>query len=116
MLLICDAHGIVIGGSMLDEKLKSVGPGIASVRKHKAQLEQLERLCAWIDLHLDEPIGWQELIAQTGWDYQEIQTVFYRHKCTTAMTWIRLRREMRSVNVDAAVQRLFTNSHKLPSP
>jgi len=50
-----------------------------------------------------------KLMTQTGWDDEEIQTVFYRYKCTTAMTWIRLRREMRAANVDVAVQRLFTH-------
>jgi hypothetical protein len=101
---------------MLDEKQKRFGSLGASVRKHHDQREQLEALCVWIDQHLDEPIGWQELIAQTGWDYQEIQTVFYRYKCTTAMTWIRLRREMRAGTLDLAVQRLFTIGPKAARP
>jgi AraC-like DNA-binding protein len=64
------------------------------------QREQLDALCRWIELHLNEPIGWQELMAQTGWDYQTIQTLFYRYKCTTAMTWIRLRRQMQTSGAD----------------
>jgi hypothetical protein len=76
---------------MLEEKLKRLGSLGASGRRHQDQREQLDALCDWIDRHIDQPIGWQELIAQTGWDYQEIQTVFYRYKCTTARTWIRLR-------------------------
>ncbi|WP_395667515.1 hypothetical protein [Rhodoferax sp.] len=97
---------------MLEEKLKRLGSLGASGRRHQDQREQLDALCDWIDRHIDQPIGWQELIAQTGWDYQEIQTVFYRYKCTTAMTWIRLRREMRTSAVDVAVQRLFITDPK----
>lgn len=81
---------------MSDWKMKSFVSLSPTDDRYQAQREQFEKLCSWIDLHLDEPIGWQELMEQSGWDYQTIQTLFYRHKCATAMTWIRLRRQART--------------------
>ena len=72
--------------------------------RYQAQRKQVESLCNWIELHLDEPIGWQELMDQSGLDYQTIQTLFYRHKCATAMTWIRLRRQAKTSPADLHVQ------------
>lgn len=31
--------------------------------------QTFEELCAWIEAHLDEPIGWQELMARSGLDH-----------------------------------------------
>ena len=78
---------------MLHWKLKSFVSLSPTDERYQLQREQFEALCNWIDSHLDEPIGWQELMEQSGWDYQTIQTHFYRYKCATAMTWIRLRRQ-----------------------
>jgi methylphosphotriester-DNA--protein-cysteine methyltransferase len=55
--------------------------------------QKFEDLCLWIDDHLGEPIGWQQLFAQSELDYQKLQILFYRYKNTTPMTWIRRRRE-----------------------
>lgn len=64
--------------------------------KPQTSEQQLEKLCAWIDLHIDESIGWPELIHQSGLDFHTIQLIFSRYKSTTPMTWIRNRR--REVN------------------
>ena len=53
---------------------------------------QLENLCAWIDQHIDESIGWPELIRQSGLSSTALQSLFWRWKATTPMTWIRQRR------------------------
>ena len=53
---------------------------------------QLENLCAWIDEHIEQPIGWPELTLQSGLSYQALQSLFWRWKVTTLMTWIRQRR------------------------
>ena len=53
---------------------------------------QLENLCAWIDEHIEQPIGWPELMLQSGLSYQALQSLFWRWKATTPMTWIRQRR------------------------
>ena len=79
---------------MLHEKPNRFAAPSPSDGSFTSQRAQLDALCLWIEAHLNEPIGWQDLMAQSGWDYQTIQTLFYRHKCTTAMTWIRLRRQM----------------------
>ncbi len=60
--------------------------------KPQTSEQQLEKLCAWIDSHIDESIGWPELTIQSGLDFQTIQFIFSRYKSTTPMTWIRNRR------------------------
>ena len=63
--------------------------------------QALDVLCIWIEEHLNEPIGWQDLIDVSGLEFQSIQTLFYQHKCVTAMTWIRLRRQQQSAANDS---------------
>jgi AraC-like DNA-binding protein len=91
---------------MLKKKAGIFGVFSINDEHYQAQRVQFDELCQWIDLHLDEQLGWQELMAHTGWDYQTIQTLFYRHKCTTAMTWIRLRRQMHNSVTDMLPHRL----------
>jgi transcriptional regulator GlxA family with amidase domain len=55
--------------------------------------QQFDNLCLWIDAHIDEVIGWQQLMEQSGLDFQTLQTLFFQYKSTTPMTWIRRRRE-----------------------
>jgi len=55
--------------------------------------EQFEELCVWIDEHILEPIGWSELMNESGFDHLSIQYSFTKYKATTPMTWIRNRRE-----------------------
>ena len=38
-----------------------------SSAKTQPSEQQLEKLCAWIDSHIDEAIGWPELTKQSGW-------------------------------------------------
>jgi transcriptional regulator GlxA family with amidase domain len=58
----------------------------------KGSEQQFGKLCAWIDEHLGETIGWQQLIEHTDLDYQTIQALFFKYASTTPMTWIRNRR------------------------
>lgn len=67
----------------------------ATLRKHvplSDHRETFETLCAWIDANLHEPIGWQELMAESGLDHQTLNALFYKFQSTTPMAWIRLRR------------------------
>ncbi len=57
--------------------------------------QTLEELCRWIDEHLHEPLGWQELMAQSGLDHQTLNALFYKFQSSTPMAWIRKRRELR---------------------
>jgi methylphosphotriester-DNA--protein-cysteine methyltransferase len=57
---------------------------------------EFEDLCAWIDAQIDEPLGWQELMQQSGLDHQTIKALFFKYASTTPMTWIRQRREARA--------------------
>jgi methylphosphotriester-DNA--protein-cysteine methyltransferase len=54
--------------------------------------QTFEELCAWIEAHLNEPIGWQELMAQSGLDHQTLNALFFKFQSTTPMAWIRKRR------------------------
>jgi transcriptional regulator GlxA family with amidase domain len=60
----------------------------------EAQKKQFDELCVWIDAHIGEPIGWKQLMEQSGLDLQSLQTLFFQYKSTTPMTWIRHRREV----------------------
>ncbi len=62
-------------------------------RSAEAHEKQFDELCLWIDAHIEEPIGWQQIMAQSGLDFQTLQMLFFRYKSTTPMTWIRHRRE-----------------------
>lgn len=55
--------------------------------------EQFDELCVWIDDHIQEQIGWSELMLASGLDHLSIQSSFAKYKSTTPMTWIRKRRE-----------------------
>lgn len=101
---------------MLPEKLKTLGSIYPSDERQRTQREKFDDLCAWIESHLDESIGWQELMTQSGWDYQTIQTHFYRHKCTTAMTWIRLRRQAQTAPVSMRSHALGLREAKFSQP
>ena len=81
------------------EKNKSLGPKplvnrLPPLSVHK---NELENLCQWIDEHLSQPIGWQELMAQSHLDHQTIHALFFKYESTTPMTWIRRRREAKSM-------------------
>jgi transcriptional regulator GlxA family with amidase domain len=66
----------------------------------EAQKRQFDELCVWIDAHIGEPMGWQHLMEQSGLDFQSLQTLFFLYKSTTAMTWIRHRREIARSKLD----------------
>jgi methylphosphotriester-DNA--protein-cysteine methyltransferase len=53
-------------------------------------------LCAWIDEHLEETIGWQQLFENSGLEHHALQMKFFKHADTTPMTWIRGRREAKA--------------------
>jgi methylphosphotriester-DNA--protein-cysteine methyltransferase len=69
---------------------------LSQVNHHSQQgfnKDQFEQLCAWIDDHIQEQIGWTELIHESGCDHLSIQSSFAKYKATTPMTYIRKRRE-----------------------
>jgi len=58
-------------------------------------------LCVWIDAHLDKPVGWPELMRESGLDFQVIHQLFFKHTKMSPMTWIRRQRESRSLSTEA---------------
>lgn len=83
----------VLGPRLQNRKL----PPLADL-KHK-----FDDLCAWIDTKLDAPLGWQELMRQSGLDHQTINALFFKYASTTPMTWIRRRRQARANQTQATV-------------
>jgi len=73
----------VLGPRLQNRKL----PPLADLK------QKFEELCAWIDVQIDAPLGWQELMQQSGLDHQTINALFFKYASTTPMTWIRRRRE-----------------------
>ena len=65
--------------------------------------QTFDELCTWIDSHLHEPIGWQELMAQSGLDHQTLNALFFKFQSTTPMAWIRKRRGLGLVSATKAV-------------
>ncbi len=72
------------------KRVEALNPQRNNPEMHK---QKFDALCAWIEAHLSESIGWQELMNHSGLEYQTIQALFFRFTNTTAMTWIRRRRE-----------------------
>ena len=70
--------------------------------------EQVAQLCHWIDAHIHEVIGWDDLTRQSGMDHKLIMASFNKHMATTPMTWIRQRREQ--LNTPAAAPAAETHS------
>ena len=58
----------------------------------RAQRLRFDSLCLWIEEHIDEQIGWQEMTGQSGLEFPVIHALFYKYKSTTAMAFIRQRR------------------------
>lgn len=74
----------------------SVSPDDHALSPLSNQKKTLDDLCLWIDLHLGEPLGWQQLLTQSGLDYQTIQALFCAYKNATPMDWVRSRRAAES--------------------
>lgn len=60
---------------------------------------QFDDLCTWIVNHLNQPLGWQELMAQSGLDHYTLNALFFRFTASTPMAWIRRQRSQREGNV-----------------
>jgi len=65
-----------------------------------------DELCAWIEQHLDEPLGWQELMRHSGLDHLTLKALFHKFQSRTPMTWIRQRREARQPTLPAPASNL----------
>jgi len=77
---------------------------------------EFESLCRWIDEHLGQPIGWQELMAQSRLDYQTLHALFFKYESTTPMAWIRRRREARSGSSKAMFPTHLLSKQSAPIP
>lgn len=65
----------------------------ATASSEEFSRQQFDQLCAWIESHLEEPIGWQQMFEHSALDFSAIQALFFKHARTTPMTWIRKKRQ-----------------------
>ncbi len=52
----------------------------------------VDKVCGWIELHLDEDIDWARLVRVSGVPANRLQQLFTRYRRTTPMMYIRQRR------------------------
>ncbi len=72
--------------------MQPAGEGLQAHDRRRSQEQQLvDQVCAWIDMHLHEDIGWERLIRISGLQPKELQQLFQRHRKTTPMMYIRAR-------------------------
>ena len=67
--------------------------------------QELAQLCHWIEEHIDQQIGWTDLVAQSGMDHTTLQKQFNLYFRTSPMQWIRskrLERTQRQVSIMSA--------------
>ncbi len=55
----------------------------------------VDKVCGWIELHLDEDIDWARLVRVSGVPANRLQQLFTRYRRTTPMMYIRQRRTER---------------------
>lgn len=60
--------------------------------RRDADAALVDKVCAWIDLHLDENIDWDRLVRISGVPVSRLQQMFTRYRRTTPMMYIRQRR------------------------
>ncbi len=72
--------------------------------------QKVNQLCAWIESNCANPIGFEELTKQSGFDVNELMTLFGVYKKTTPMGYVRFCREMAKRKALAPTQDLFSRS------
>jgi transcriptional regulator GlxA family with amidase domain len=72
--------------------------------------QKINQLCAWIEVNCANPIGFEELTKQSGFDVNELMTLFGIYKKTTPMGYVRFCREMAKRKAQAPTQDLFSRS------
>ena len=80
--------------------------------KPASNQRKLKELCAWIDANIEKPIGWVELIEQSGMDHIKLQSEFTTYLKTSPMQWIRFRR---NELVQTLIAQAQLNQQQLPT-
>ena len=76
-----------------------------------AETEQkLNQLCAWIEANYAKTIGFEDLTRQSGFDVNELMTLFGVYKKTTPMGFVRFCREMEKQKREQPSADLFSHS------
>lgn len=82
---------------LLVPELRWLERGAEQPRRGPSEPTRLQELTAWIDAHLDQPIGLSDLERQAGCSRRTLQYLFrQRHGCTP-MQWLRRRRLERAM-------------------
>ena len=72
--------------------------------------EKINQLCVWIEQNCANPIGFEDLTRQSGFDVNELMTLFGVYKKTTPMGFVRFCREMEKRKKEQPVTDLFSRS------
>ena len=70
--------------------------------------QKINELCAWIEQNCAKPIGFEELTRQSGFDVNELMTLFGVYKKTTPMGFVRFCREMEKRKKEQPATDLFS--------
>jgi len=74
-----------------------------------AETEQkINQLCTWIEANCAKPIGFEDLTRQSGFDNNELTTLFGVYKKSTPMGYVRFCREMAKRNTLGQPPDLFS--------
>ena len=66
---------------------------IITINRSNLDKKRIERLCAWIQTHIDTEITWDHLITQSVLNHMDLQRLFMFHQKTSPMQWIKFQRE-----------------------
>ncbi len=72
--------------------------------------QKINQLCAWIEANCANPIGFEDLTRQSGFDVNELMTLFGVYKKTSPMGYVRFCREMEKKKKEQPVTDLFLRS------
>jgi transcriptional regulator GlxA family with amidase domain len=70
--------------------------------------QKINQLCAWIEQNCADPISFEDLTRLSGFDVNELMTLFGAYKKTTPMRYVRFCREMAKRNTLGQAQDLFS--------
>jgi transcriptional regulator GlxA family with amidase domain len=70
--------------------------------------QKINQLCVWIEQNCANPISFEDLTRQSGFDVNELMTLFGVYKKTSPMGYVRFCREMEKRNTQGQAPDLFS--------
>lgn len=72
--------------------------------------QKINQLCEWIEVNCENQIGFEELTKHSGFDVNELMTLFGIYKKTTPMGYVRFCREVARKKTQTPTHDLFSRS------